>query len=55
MTRPDLLSAEQVAAMTTLPDDGTGPQPIRVGRQLVYRRTEVEAWIAQRDQSGGAE
>jgi excisionase family DNA binding protein len=28
--------------------DGTGPQGIRVGKYVRYRRVEVDAWLDQR-------
>jgi predicted DNA-binding transcriptional regulator AlpA len=29
---------------------GTGPKSFRLGRRVMYRRTDVDQWIAEREQ-----
>lgn len=64
MNPDELLTVEQVAQLTTIPvgtlrywrhlDNGTGPRSFKLGpRRVVYRRGDVDAWIAQ--QYGAAE
>jgi predicted DNA-binding transcriptional regulator AlpA len=51
---PELLTLPEVAAMTRqsqatlrwLRHDGRGPKSGKLGRRVVYRRADVEAWIA---------
>ena len=28
---------------------GTGPRSVKLGRRRLYRRTDVEAWVAERE------
>jgi predicted DNA-binding transcriptional regulator AlpA len=54
----DLLLMEEVAALARqsvstlrwLRHRGQGPAGFRLGRRVVFRRAEVERWIAQREQ-----
>lgn len=55
----DILKAEQVAEILMVPQ-GTlrywrhankGPACFTLGRKIVYRRTEVEKWIAAQEQA----
>lgn len=56
----DLLTTEEVAALTRkspatirwLKDTGQGPRCGKLGRRVVYRRTDVEAWIASAFEDG---
>lgn len=32
----------------------TGPIPLHIGRRVVYRRSAVEAWLAQKDREATA-
>ncbi len=52
---PELLSLDQVAALLGVgptliksmhADGRLGPQPVRLGRRRLWRRRELEAWIA---------
>ena len=51
----DLLTTAEVARLTRSPLStvrywrhcGQGPRSFRLGKRVVYRRTEVLAWIAQ--------
>lgn len=56
MTPDQILSTEEVSEMTTIPaatlrfwrhrNDGTGPRSFRLGpRKVVYKRSDVEAWL----------
>jgi excisionase family DNA binding protein len=55
----DLLLMEEVAALTRqsvstirwLRHRGQGPAGFRLGRRVVFRRAEVERWIAQHEKS----
>ena len=55
---PELLTTAEVASITRAPVasvrywrfSGTGPRSFRLGRRVVYRRTEVEAWLAEQEQ-----
>ena len=58
-----LLNAEQVSQMlggvplTTLKrwrSERTGPAPLHIGRHVRYRRSAVEAWLAQKDREAAA-
>jgi predicted DNA-binding transcriptional regulator AlpA len=50
----DLMRTEEVSQETGIPAAtlrywrhiGTGPRSARLGRRVVYRRSDVEAWIA---------
>jgi len=52
----DLLFGEEVAEITRIPlatlrfyrHNGTGPKSFRLGNRVVYKRTDVEAWIESR-------
>jgi predicted DNA-binding transcriptional regulator AlpA len=51
----DLLTTADVAARTRAPEAtvrywrhiGYGPQGFRVGRRVVYQRSEVERWLSE--------
>jgi predicted DNA-binding transcriptional regulator AlpA len=55
MTHPDtdLLTIAEAAALTRAPVAtlrywrhlGTGPRSFRLGRRVVYRRTDIDTWI----------
>jgi predicted DNA-binding transcriptional regulator AlpA len=53
---PDLLFGEEVAEITRIPlatlrfyrHAGKGPKSFRLGNRVVYKRTDVEAWIEAR-------
>ena len=55
----DLLLLEEVAALTRqsvgtlrwLRHRGEGPAGFKVGRRLLFRRGEVEAWLRQHEQA----
>lgn len=58
-----LLNTEQVSQMlggvplTTLKrwrSERTGPAPLHIGRHVRYRRSAVEAWLAQKDREAAA-
>lgn len=50
----DLLTTSEAAAILRVPDGtcrywrhlGTGPRSARLGRRVVYRRGDLDAWIA---------
>lgn len=52
-TDPELLLLPEVATMTRLSEDtmrwlrhtGAGPRSGKLGRRVVYRRSDVQAWI----------
>jgi excisionase family DNA binding protein len=52
---PDYLNIQEVADLTRAPVEtvrywrktGTGPKAFKVGRRVLYRRADVEAWIQQ--------
>jgi predicted DNA-binding transcriptional regulator AlpA len=49
----ELLRVPEVAALTGIPEAtlrfwrhrGTGPRSAKLGRRVVYRQSDVEAWI----------
>lgn len=51
-----LVSTHQVAEMTTLPvgtlgwlrHQGHGPRFYKLGRRVVYKQSDVEAWLEER-------
>jgi len=53
----ELLTTDEVAVITRAPVAtvrywrhlGTGPRSFRVGRRVVYRRSEVEQWLSERE------
>ena len=58
---PDLLTISEAAALLRAPVAtlrywrhlGTGPRSFRLGRRVLYRRDDIEAWIqSQHDQDG---
>jgi predicted DNA-binding transcriptional regulator AlpA len=57
----DLLTLDQVGAMLgcttkTLYDlraKGRGPRGFRVGPRLLFRRTEIESWLARLEEADG--
>jgi predicted DNA-binding transcriptional regulator AlpA len=56
---PDLLFGEEVAEITRIPlptlrfyrHTGKGPRSFKLGSRVVYKRSDVEAWIEQRYQA----
>jgi predicted DNA-binding transcriptional regulator AlpA len=66
MTEPDgLMTVDEVATETTIATAtlyswralGTGPKSFKLGGRVVYRRSDVRAWIAAQEQAssrGGA-
>lgn len=56
----DLLTTEDLANLVHAPISsirywrqiGYGPQGFRVGKRILYRRTDVEAWLAELARSG---
>jgi predicted DNA-binding transcriptional regulator AlpA len=58
----DLLYTEEVAALVRKPvatmrwfrATGQGPKCGKLGRRVVYRRADVEAWIASAFEGGAA-
>lgn len=54
MSEPEILFVEEaaklakksVATMRWLRSTGSGPRSGKLGRRVVYRRSDVEAWIA---------
>lgn len=62
----DILDTKQVSQMTGLPvgtlrywrHSDVGPASFTLGRRVVYRRSEVESWIAEQEKAtrrGGGE
>lgn len=61
---PEWLTTTDLAELVRCPEStvrywrhlGTGPQGVRVGRRVLYRREAVDAWLAQReaDQHGAS-
>ena len=57
----DLLTTGDVAAITRSPAStvrywrhlGCGPRGFTLGRRVVYRRRDVLAWLAEREDAGG--
>ncbi len=47
MTFPEVVAAsrQQEATMRWLIHAGKGPRHAKIGRRLVFRRSDVEAWI----------
>jgi predicted DNA-binding transcriptional regulator AlpA len=55
MTEAQILHIEQVATLTGVPlgtlrfwraeGKGQGPRSAKLGRRVVYRRSDVEAWV----------
>jgi excisionase family DNA binding protein len=51
----DLLTTGETAQLLRVPDAtlrywrhmGTGPRSSRLGRKVLYNRTDVDAWVAQ--------
>lgn len=56
---PDLLTTKELAAYLRKPVATVrgwryrkvGPTGFRLGREVVYRRSAVEAWLAEREQT----
>lgn len=52
----EFMTTGEVASLLRLSDNtlrvarmkGTGPAFVKLGRRVVYRRTDVEAWLAAR-------
>ncbi|MBA3250758.1 MAG: helix-turn-helix domain-containing protein [Geodermatophilaceae bacterium] len=57
----DLLLTDEVAACIRVPAAtlrywrhcGTGPRSFKVGRRVMYRRADVEAWLDRQYADGG--
>ncbi len=53
----EIIGTAEVSGMTRLPDGtlryyrhtGIGPSSFKLGRRVVYRRSEVERWIAEQE------
>jgi len=53
----ELLTTTEVATLTRAPigtvrhwrHHGIGPRSFRVGKRVVYRRTDVETWLAEQE------
>jgi excisionase family DNA binding protein len=53
----DFMTTAEVAQVTRSPEStvrywrhcGTGPRSFRLGRRVLYRRGEVDRWIAERE------
>lgn len=60
-TDPDLLTTEETAAMLRRPTEtlrfwrwkGLGPTSYKVGRSVVYERSDVLDWLAQQKAKAG--
>lgn len=60
MTQPDLMTMKEVAAYMRTPlktlrhwrYTGQGPRFARVGRRLLARRSDVDAWLNQQFEQG---
>jgi excisionase family DNA binding protein len=58
----DLLTIAEVAAITRAPIStvrywrhmGTGPQSFRLGRRVVFRRADLDRWMAERENPAAA-
>jgi DNA-binding transcriptional MerR regulator len=56
---PDLMTTGEVAVLTRAPEStvrywrycGTGPSCFRVGRRVLYRRVDVEQWLAEQQKA----
>lgn len=59
MTAPELLTTAEVADLVRATPStvrfwrhaGTGPAGFKVGRRVLYRRADVEAWIAAQERA----
>jgi excisionase family DNA binding protein len=59
---PDLLTISEAAALLRAPVPtlrywrhlGTGPRSFRLGRRVLYRRDDVNAWIRSRHDHDGS-
>ncbi len=57
----ELMTIEEVAEATRLPVNtlyhyratGQGPQSAKLGRRVVYRRSDVDAWITEAFEAAG--
>lgn len=57
----DLLGVRAASALLGIPEAtlrywrhaGQGPESFKLGRRLVYRREELERWIAQQEKATG--
>lgn len=57
----ELLRLDQVAAETGIPANtlrywranGTGPRSAKIGRRVVYRRADLQAWLDAQFADGG--
>jgi excisionase family DNA binding protein len=57
----DLLTVEEIAAELRIPEgtfrtwraNDKGPKSFRIGRRVVYRRADVEAWLAAQEAKTG--
>lgn len=51
----ELLTTEEFADLIRTPEStvrywrhvGTGPRGVRIGRRVLYRRTDIDEWIAE--------
>jgi excisionase family DNA binding protein len=59
MSMESYLTTAEVAAITRAPEGtvrfwrhkGTGPRGVKVGRRVLYRRDDVEAWLSSLDRT----
>lgn len=62
MTKPqptEWMNSVEVAEMVRAPEQtlrywrwkGTGPKGTKVGRRVLYRRSDVEAWLVERERA----
>jgi hypothetical protein len=59
---PELWTTSEVASVTRAPVStvrywrhiGSGPRSFRLGKRVVYRRTDVESWLAEREADADA-
>lgn len=62
LTADDYLTNEDVAAIVRAPVStvrywkhiGAGPRSMKVGRRVLYRRADVEAWLAGKYEGASA-
>lgn len=56
-TADDLLTVDEIAAELRVPEStfrtwrslGKGPKSFKLGRRVVYRRSDVQAWIDRQE------
>lgn len=61
--RPELLLIDEYADYVRIPlatarywhATGYGPQPVRIGRRLMYRRADVDRWLTEKFAAGAGD